>query len=262
MVPCTHHSVFAEEITYYQAIKEWNNLFLGRFGKGRAGNIGGGTQAGLGDWDVSLDFQVSDLDDEISDSDGDSRYFELDFSKPLGDGVWGWGVGYNHLEFDGAADFESRAWGLHLHASTPVTDYLDIGYIGLAQDIDSDGNNNGYAITNSVLASYHGDFGGDIEFGITPAVVVTNADDGEETTFVCLVDVYWPVSDATGVWIYGVYQDGMSGGNPIDDSNWNVGIELGWELNDTTQLTIGYETSMDISDFESDSYRASLVFRF
>ena len=214
--------------------------------------------------ELSLDYSYlsTRFDDDLVGGSGDVEEHRIALTSQLNEDT-SLSLSYSNIAYSyttSSPDFETMAHGLEFFGHHNLTEHFGIGGFVFYQDVDIENlNGNTYTYGGGVVVTTDHDLGfAYLSTATTLSQVDFDSDD--DTVVVLIADLSKPLNDRLEVGLFVGYTDSLHN-HELDTAYWSVGTDLNWMYKDYT-FTIGYETTLELDDYEDDSVLVNVSYAF
>ena len=212
---------------------------------------------------LGIDYIYTDFDDKVFQGDGDVEEAVFSLSGLLSENTL-LSFSYSNIAYhytSPSPDFEIQAHGYDLAIHHSVNENYGFGGYTFYQDIDIQ-NENSNSFTYGVgglFTTYH-----DLDIAVlstSSSLSWVDFDYGYDSVFLMMVDLSRQLTDWCTVGINASWTDSLRSNNEFDNNYWLLGAELRFNL-DNWMLSVGYERTEQLDNYEGDSLSVSLDYFF
>ena len=214
--------------------------------------------------ELSLDYSYlsTSFDDDLVGGSGDVEEHRIALTSQLNEDT-SLSLSYSNIAYSytgSSPDFETMAHGLEFFAHHNLTEHFGVGGFVFYQDVDVENSNgNTYTYGGGILVTTDHDLGfAYLSTATTLSQVDFDTDD--DTVVVLIADLSKPLNDTLEVGVFVGYTDSLHD-HELDTAYWSVGTDLNWIYKDYT-FTLGYETTLELDDYEDDSVLVNVSYAF
>jgi len=208
------------------------------------------TRTSFDDHDVNSSGEVDELGFYISGNLGENTTLTLGYTN----------ISYKYTL--PSPDTKTHAHGYEAILHHNLSENYGIGVYGFYQDIDIDNQNpNTYSYGGGLLFTTFHELG-PVNLATSHTLTYVDYDTNDDYIYVGLIDISKDITDWFGVGVNTSWTDSLSdNAENSDDNYWTVGADLRfyWE---SFSLSVGYEKTLKLSDYEDNTLQVSLTYSF